>query len=221
MIPTTMRLVVFRHDRVVKRTEIALTRDKFTRVKLGEEFSKWVKPLPNHKEYKITSGTLATFIDAYSEQAVSDPLADLKKFVDSSGLGGMTPGQVATGSSVFDYASKGVKRNTAATAAIGEGLAGWYLERVEHINWHCRPIGVAPDAIFHDPKLNRYALSEAKTVGTRQKVTTQLKKASFDLLDILAKTKLIRKGKYIAYAFVIAIRGIGDYEIHVLRMEES
>lgn len=45
-------------------------------------------------------------------------------------------------------------------------------------------------------------------------------KGALTVLDILAKTKLIRPGRYLAYVLGVVIEDIDHYVIHCLKMEE-
>jgi len=218
---TVLNVSVYRYSRIMRPAEIALTRDRFTRVRLGGILSSLLASPVAPTKHRTTSRTIRAYIDAFSEHASSDPLSDLAKFLKVSGLTGSTPGGIKTGSSILSYAPAAIMPNAAATGAIGEGLAGWFMERLEGMKHHARPIGVCPDAIFFDPTTNRYVLAEAKAVGKSQRANSQTKRGAMDVLDVLAKTKLIRKGKYMAYTITTVILGLQDFELHAVRLEEA
>lgn len=215
---------VYSYDQQADGPTIALTRDRFTQQVLNAYISSWLAAPAAVSPYNLQSPTfdLQSYIDKYSEQTTADPLQDIRKYFTASGSGGTTYGGIPTGSSILAYRPKKLQVNTAAVAAIGEGLAGWYLEDIEGLTCIVRPSGVSPDLIFEEPGTGRYALVEVKTrlEGTAGKMRTQMNEGVFTVLDVLAKTKLIRKGLYLAYAMVVVIYDADNFEIHRLRIEE-
>lgn len=223
MPPSVIHVRTYRFDGPISREQIALTRDVFTRVQLRDLLSGWLKTKPATKTHSLGTPTspfpFLDYIDKYSEPVVENPVADMEKFFKASGLASGTVGGIPTGSTILNYKPKAQRLPRDAISAIGEALAGWYLEVVEGLDCQFRPIGVSPDLFFREPNRGRFALAEVKTLKTGV-LNTKLKEAALVSLDILAKTKLIRSGRYLAFAVGVVIRAIDEYEIHVLRMEE-
>ena len=224
MVPFIL-LNVYQYDVMANRRIIGLTRDDDTRKILRKSIASWLK---NPKVSCCQLGTqsvpfnLQPWIDRYSEQPTTDALADLDKSLQAAKKVGVPYGGIPVGLPILAYFPKTVPTNISSLCAVGEGLAGVYLIQVEHQQaWGLhRNIGICPDFILRDNQTARWLLAEVKTTAGVN-ILQQLRGAALDVLDVLAKTKLIRAGKYVAYVIGIVMKSLDEYEVHRLRIEEA
>ncbi|MCL0049347.1 hypothetical protein M1O47_02235 [Dehalococcoidia bacterium] len=223
--PQTILLDIYKYDVQVTRLDIGLTRDEDTRRVLRKTISSWLqKPVMSASYQLATAGgafNMQPWIDRYSEQPTSDAFADIAKSLQAAQKTGVTLGGVPIGVPILAYFPKTVPINISSLCAIGEGLAALYLISVEHqqaTGLH-RNIGICPDFILRDNQTGRWLLAEVKTTS-RPNISQQLKVAALDILDVLAKTKLIRTGQYVAYVIGIVMQSLNSFQIHRLRIEE-
>src|SRR5438105_11135038 len=89
--------------------------------------------------------------------------------------------------------------------AIGEGVAGDYLENYESLIFEIRPFNVSPDLVFRNIAGTRILVEVKSTIGQFQNPGQKAVGVAKDLLDILAKTTFIRAGRYFAYVVLVKI----------------
>jgi len=81
-----------------------------------------------------------------------------------------------------------------------------------------RPFGVNPDFVFVDKRNGSKHLVQVKTtLGTKR--SSDLTEA-INLLDVLAKTKLLRRGKYVADLVSVRVRAIDDFSVRHFGIED-
>lgn len=218
-------LDVYQYNVKAKRRDIGLTRDEDTRKVLRKTIASWLKKPNNVIYYQLGTPTalfdLQPWVDRYSEQPTSNALADLDKSLQAAKKFGVTLGGVPIGVPILAYFPKTVPINISSLCAVGEGLAAVYLLQVEHqqTTGFYRNIGICPDFILRDNQTGRWLLAEVKTTSG-SKVTQQLAVAALDILDVVAKTKIIRVGQYIAYVVGVVMESLDKFQIHRLRIEE-
>jgi len=219
-----IQLDVYEYDVLAKRRDIGLTRDEDTRKILRKTISSWIQRPTKLSRYQLgTMGTpfnLQPWIDRWSEQPTSNALADLDKSLQAARRAGVTLGGAPIGLPILAYFPNPVPINISSLSALGEGLAALYLICVEQAWGLHRNIGVCPDFVLRDNQTGRWLLAEVKTTSGVS-VIQQVKGAALDILDVLAKTKLIRAGRYVAYVIGIVVKSLNEYEIHRLRIEEA
>ena len=101
--------------------------------------------------------------------------------------------------------------------APGEGIAGYYLESIEGLQFEIRPFDISPDFTFRNPSTNSVVLCEVKT--SLEAWPRTLHTNAIDLLEVLSKTSMISPGKYTAYVIHVKILSPNDFELRRLKME--
>lgn len=101
--------------------------------------------------------------------------------------------------------------------ALGEGVAGYYLEKVEGLQFEIRPFDISPDFIFRDSITSSLILCEVKT--SLEAWPNTLYSNAIDLLEVLSKTWFINPRKYTAYVVHVKILSPGDFELRRLKLE--
>jgi hypothetical protein len=134
------------------------------------------------------------------------------------GTSGLTPGGRPSASRPLVYDPRRLQPNAGELGAVGEGVAGYYLEQILGLTFEVRPFGVNPDFVFVDPGNRAKHLVQVKTTlgGTRPVLTDAIL-----LLDVLAKTKLIRKGRYVADVVSVSVLTANDFTLRHLQIEET
>lgn len=130
----------------------------------------------------------------------------------------MSGGHRATNRALL-YTKDQIKPNSQEIGAVGEGIAGYYLENIENLSFEIRPFDTAPDLIFRDSTGGRI-LAEVKTRLDNFPRDTKFVTTLISQIDVLTKTDLIRTGEYIAYVIGVAILGPDEFELRRLKMEE-
>jgi len=100
---------------------------------------------------------------------------------------------------------------------LGEGVASYYLESIERLQFEIRPFDVSPDFIFLDRTTNSLILCEVKT--SLEVWPKTLYTNAIDLLDVLSKTWFLRPGKYVGYIVQVKIVSPVDFELRRLKLE--
>ena len=96
-------------------------------------------------------------------------------------------------------------------------MTGFYLEQVLGFTFNIRPFGVDPDFIFIDRTNRRPHLIQAKSHlhATRLNLTDAI-----NLIDVLAKSKIMRQRKYVGDLVVVGITSPSSFEVRHLELEE-
>jgi hypothetical protein len=199
----------------ITTSELGMTRDRFTQAALrrilGQRIT-WTRGVP----FNLIR-PLQLSISDFSESIATGATTDLVEYDNRRGSKARTAGGRPATSSPLLYSEDRLKPNGGSIGASGEGLAGEYLEIYEQLRFEVRPFGVSPDLIFRNNGGKRI-LVEVKT--STEKFPPVIPTA-LDLLDILAKTKLIRRGKYLAYVVAIRITNAATFSLRRLCLEET
>lgn len=157
--------------------------------------------------------------DKYGEQITVDAETDLQRYITFMQVGGLsTLGGVPTGYSPFGLNPRHVRPSNTAISVLGEGLAGWYLESLQHMSCLGRPIGVSPDLVFEDAGKTSYALVEVK--GTQQShIHDRMGEAVISLFAIGAN--LILRDPRTSYdlrVIGVIVNPVAGYQLHSLNI---
>ena len=210
------------YDIPISHEDLALTRDKLTKVKLRKKLNKWMRShnpiedaLPN-----ITDADINLAIKDFAECIVFGALDSIAYYFKKLVVAGYTVGGRRSTNLAWLYEKERIEPSPSHVGAIGEGVAGYYLENYEKLEFAIRPFGVSPDMIFTSPNDGRPILVEAK--ATLHRKNPELKFA-IELLQILANTKYInrRPSNYSAYLIHVNILGINEYELIRVGLHEG
>nr|MDO8079351.1 hypothetical protein [Candidatus Freyarchaeota archaeon] len=161
-----------------------------------------------------------TYVDRYAEQVVNDANSDISKYLTFLKERGLTLGGVSTEVVLLKISSRYVKPNNTAISAIGEALAGWYLQTKKNLIPLARPIQEGADLIFMDEKRDSYFLVSVKaTMG--QFINTFLKDATVALLKYANNNiKYIPPTTLLSnYIIGVAIKKNENYEIKSIKID--
>lgn len=191
--------------------------NKTGKAQLKHHVSQWLGKVP--PKGQAPTPNLQQYADIYAEQVTSDPMQDLSKYFATLQGRGFTVGGVSTGFPTLAISPKDVKPSNTAISAVGEALAGWYLESKKNMVPLARPISEGPDIIFADKNTACYALVQVKATQEPD-VCGRLKEAALDLLDWARNVKLMApRTAYSAYLIGIVIKTASDYELISLRID--
>jgi hypothetical protein len=155
-------------------------------------------------------------VNDFSESIATGAHTDLTEYHRRKNILGRTVGGRRSVGRSLIYSEDKLKPSKESIGALGEGIAGEYLEKYEGLHFEIRPFGVSPDLIFRN-KGGARILAEVKTSLERFPAVT---KVAVELLDILAKTRIIRRGKYSAYVVAVKINDPTSFELRRLSIEE-
>ncbi len=201
------------------RSQMGWTRDEFTKVLLREWLQQQLRAGPDSKSGLPFTSVLQDEIDAFAERRAKGAVANLLGYFADRGLAGRTVGGRAAVSAPLLYRKDRLLPSASDIAAIGEGLAGWYLEQVEGLRFEVRPFLVSPDLIFRNPP-STYVLAEVKTTLETGSLEGELVSTSISLIDLMTKTQLIRKYCYLGYAISVRAVAPDRFELYRLALEE-
>ena len=204
-------------DIQVTLAELGLTRDKFTKSLLRQTLEQKISTSTPQTAKIPTPPNPNSAIDDFAEHLAAGALANLSTYFSRLSFAGFTAGGKRASSQPMLYDKKRISPSSQDIGAIGEGIAGYYLENEERLSFEVRPFGVSPDFVFRNPRTGERILVEVKSslhggVGPIP--------VAMGLLDILAKTKFIRRGKYIAYVVLVNIISPNDFQLYRLAIEE-
>lgn len=220
---SSLNLDVEHCDVTITNWELGLNRDVYTkkllhsRIKARMDRSGWTTFVSGHT---INGGlSLQDLVDAFSERSAPGATTNLEAYFSGRLSPGRTVGGRSATSTTMHYLRRELRPSERDIGAIGEGIAGYYLENVEeNLEFEARPFEVSPDLIFRNLTTGQTILSEVKT--SLQKWNTKMISEAIKLLDILAKTRFIRSGSYVAYLIAVKIVGSGNFELRRLKLEE-
>ena len=116
------------------------------------------------------------------------------------------------------YPKKKIKPSSADISALGEGIVGYYFEKIKRYTFEIRPFNVSPDLIFRDNSVKPPAthLVEVKTSLSDKdpNLTTAIEQ-----LSLLAKTSFLRRDKYVSHVCQAYIKKRDYLIIEDLTME--
>ena len=169
--------------------------------------------------YRLTGHQLPLqqLVDEFSERLAAGAEQNIQRYFATKGAPGITAGGRRAISGPMRYTQSRQRVANDDIGALGEGVAGYYLENIERLQFEIRPFDISPDFIFLDPSANSLILCEVKAsleVWPRTLYTNAI-----DLLEVLSKTWLIVPRKYTAYVVHVKIVGPADFELRRLRLE--
>jgi len=210
-------LRVFQCDVQVSHRDLGLTRDRYTRAILRNRLSRSIR-WRDFGTYTI-SNSLQNLIDDFAERNAPGAIANLSSYFGRRIVAGYTRGGRRATSRPLLYTRDQLKPSERGIGAVGEGVAGYYLEEIEGLLFELRPFDVSPDLIFRSAT-GDVILCEVKTSLERTIQRNYLVTVAISLLDILAKTRFIRSGRYIAYVIAVKISDLDNFELRRLKLEE-
>ncbi|HEY9625919.1 MAG TPA: hypothetical protein V6C84_01330 [Coleofasciculaceae cyanobacterium] len=175
---------------------------------LSHQLSSAYNPLPM---LPIHPHTLQWMTTKYSEQLVFLPLEEMHQFFNYASGICLDPGHPPLFYSRTQ--SQSISPNKSAIAAIGEGIAGFLIQRLYHCRKLARPIGDFPDLVMLGS--NTIYLVEAKattgSLGDMQRIVNEeffrlaayvaacIELDSRPVVGLLVGTVLVGESKYHAY----------------------
>jgi hypothetical protein len=168
--------------------------------------------------YTINS-PLQDLVDDFAERNAPGAIANLTSYFGRRFVAGYTAGGRRATSRPLLYTRAQLKPSERDIGAVGEGVAGYYLEEIEGLLFELRPFDVSPDLIFRSVT-GDVILSEVKTSLEKNIQNRNLVTVAISLLDILAKTRFIRSGRYMAYVIAVKICDLDNFELRRLKLEE-
>ena len=166
----------------------------------------------------LTPQILQNYIDLYGEQVTQDAVGDLDLYFQRTQGRGFTIGGLPTRLSPLAIGPGDLRPSITAISVIGEGLAGWYMER-RSLQPLARPVGESVDLIFEDGGANptRYALIQVKATQ-QQSITAQMRGAVSPLLQYGCNVAAHAPSDYSCYIIGVIIRHSGSYDIMSLEI---
>ena len=209
-------LKVFLCDILISTWDLGLTRDRYTVKILRDRIRSRI--MWRYGGSHTIKRPLQDLIDDFAERNAAGAIANLSDYFRRlGGPSGYTRGGRRAVNRALLYTRDRLKPSESDIGALGEGIAGYYLEDVEGLSFEIRPFDVSPDFIFRDPRTMAVILAEVKTSLMQMPNVVPV---AISLLDILAKTKFIRKGKYMAYIIAVKIIDLNNFELRRLKLEE-
>ncbi|MCH8317691.1 MAG: hypothetical protein IIA88_04235 [Bacteroidetes bacterium] len=154
---------------------------------------------PKAKNVQISISIFQKYVDKYSEQAASDPNADLAKY--------------------YSQKPKIQKASITAISAYGEALAGWYMETYERMTMYSRPKGLKVDIIFTDKNKKSDAYYVQAKATTEGDFRTPMKKGAEDILNHIQGVKLMYPFKNLStYIIGTKIKSQSDCELVIIQI---
>ena len=165
-----------------------------------------------------TPPDLQMYINRYGEQVAQNPVADLNLYFQRTQNRGFTLGGVSTQLPPLAIGPGDMMPSITAISVIGEGLAGWYLER-RSLQAMARPIGETVDLIFRDRRasLTKYALIQVKATQ-QENIIGQMKIAVPQLLQYGYNAAARASSAYSCYIIGVIIRQSDDYDVKSLEI---
>jgi hypothetical protein len=215
---------VTEYRQTITAHEIGLVRDRQTISRLRKQYAPSWFASPNDWQRQVDLDVgrgFQWYVDKYSEVTTREPWNDVTLYFRRTA--GIRRAQPTQGGLFYTLRNQPVL-NIAAMASAAEAIAGWFCET--HYTWDLviRPLRVTPDMVFFDSSSRRLALVEVKstskpsTVGhIRTKLTTEMIK----LLTVLAPTKLLQPGQFIAALIMVQVEDSSKVHLTSLVLEES
>lgn len=165
-----------------------------------------------------TPRDLQAYIDLYGEQVTQDAVGDLRRYFQIAQTRGFTSGGLSTQLPPLSIGPGDVRPSVTAISVIGEGLAGWYMER-RSLRPLARPVGEGVDLIFQSAASNsrKYALIQVKATQ-QENIVSQMKRAVPGLLQYTYNVAAIAPNAYSCYIIGIIIRQRDEYDIMSLEI---
>jgi len=208
----------FQCDVNISAQELGLTRDYYTKKALRSllhnrisnlgwnPIGSWAIQLP-----------LQQLVDEFSERLAAGAELNIQHYFAMRTASGFTAGGRRAVSGPMRYTQSRQRIASDDIGALGEGLAGYYLENIERLQFEIRPFGISPDLIFRDQTANSLILCEVKT--SLEVWPKTLYTDAINLLEVLSKTWLIQPRKYVAYVVHVKILNPSDFALRRLKLE--
>jgi hypothetical protein len=211
----------YRH--AVTAHEIGLTRDSHTVSILRQQYAPQWFTNPQQSmwaaDLKASPG-FQWYVDKYAEATTLDPWDDVSEFFRRMAKVSPMPSSGVASSSALYYPGRYPLLNTSAMASAAEALAGWFCEIQYKWNLIARPPRVTPDLVFRDNNSKRWTLIEVKSSSRLGNVESKLTTDMIKLLEVLAKTKLLRPNPYNAGIVMVQVEGPTRVQLTSLVLEE-
>jgi len=202
------------------RRKMGETRDQITRRKLSRWITEKVSAGPDSTFSVTIASSLQDEVHNFSERLASGAVANLATYFARRHIEGFTVGGRRSANHPLLYDAESQQPSGADIGAIGEGIAGWYLEQVEGLSFEVRPFRVSPDLIFLD-RTKRYILTEVKAMLDTSPLLGKLPDTSCDIIDLMTKTHMIRQGGYFGYFISVRALAPDHFELYRLALEEQ
>ena len=211
-------LQAFQCDVSISARELGLTRDKPSKAVLRSLLRGRVNSFGwNFTGFQPILLPLQQLVDEFSERLAAGAEQNIQRYFASKMTSGFTAGGRRAVSGPMRYTQNRQRLANNDVGAMGEGVAGYYLERVERLQFEIRPFDVSPDLIFRDVTSGSILLCEVKaSLGSWPRTLTT---DTMKLLDVLSKTLLISPRTYVAYMLQVNIQGYTDFELRNLIVE--
>ena len=212
-------LEVFQCDVSISRPELGLTRDKYSIAELRSRLTRRINQV-GWQQSSVAAPIqrpLQDLVDDFAAKVATGAVVSLQTWARIRPLSGFTVGGRASVSAPLQYTRGQIRPSESDVGAIGEGIAGYYLETIENLVFEIRPFDVSPDFIFRDTATGSVILCEVKaSIGSwpRTLVTDAM-----NLLDVLSKSLFIRPRSYVAYLVQVKILSDTDFELRRLKVE--
>jgi hypothetical protein len=211
----TASLTYSKSSIILTTLELGLTRDKYTKKQLAvliRSRLSWSKP----SSISI-SRPLQDLVDDYSERIATGAPTSIESYFKKIPMGTTVGGRAAT-SVILHYLRDRLHPGSTDIGALGEGIAGFYLENVGALALIARPFDVSPDMVFLDP-VKRKNIVIVQVKATLDKYSRFPITEAIKLLDVLVKCELIKKGKYTARIVYVIIIAKDMFEVFDLELK--
>ena len=212
-------LQVFLCNISVSRPELGLTRDRYSRAELRSRLGArtigagWQQTAGVYPVQR----SLQDLVDDFAAKVATGAVLSLQTWAQNRPSLGLTVGGRSSISRALRYTRHQITPSESDVGAVGEGIAGYYLENIENLVFEIRPFDVSPDLIFRDPAGGSVILCEVKTSIERWPRT--LLTDAMNLLDILSKSLFISPRNYVAYLAQVKILSDTEFELRRLKVE--
>ena len=167
----------------------------------------------------FSSVTLRYIVRKFSEQNIGDIEVELgAQFKKQNGMAL----NVHYPDLLYFATISGPQFNKSVSGAIGEGIAGYVVQKLYGFVPKSRPIGYSPDIIMGKDQPYSIALVEAK--GTSKSdvkgIRTTIRDAAVELLQMLSAAPYLKAAKYAGYVVGTEITENEEFNCYVLRLEQ-
>ncbi len=160
---------------------------------------------------------LQGYADMYGEQVTVDALADLNRYFLAISSRRLTLGGLPTGFSPLSILSRGLRPSNTAISVLGEGLAGWYLERNGLIPL-ARPVATGADLVFTNPtRAERYLV---QATGTQRPGTIRdvIRNRCVEFLQFAHNVLPVTSSRYSCILVGVEVTNSSNFDIFALHI---
>ena len=185
------------------------------------ELGKILRALPYiyRSDQHFNSVTLRYLVRKFSEQNIGDIEVELgAQFKKQSGMAL----NVNYPDLLYFATSSGPQFNRSVSGAIGEGIAGYIVQKLYGFTPKARPIGYSPDIIMEKTQPHSIALVEAKGTSKSDSkgIRNTIQEAAFELLQMMSSAPYLKATKYAGYVIGTEIIENEEFNCYVLRLEQ-